>query len=149
VALQLFIVPPVVNSTITIGTAALAAWRGDWRVRLLAAAMVVAHLLDSFLFPYRLAATPRFALGARVVVEDLAVLAACLLCLRDARGWWVVWATAFAFLLVFTGALFIGFHQIPWLAFASGERIWKYALCATLVWGALADRAVAAPRAAA
>jgi hypothetical protein len=89
-------------------------------------------------------ATP-FAQGVRSLVDDLVLLAACLVCLAGARRYWVIWACALALLEVCMDTLAIAATRVPLFACQSANIIWSYLLAAVLVWASLTASRDSAP----
>jgi hypothetical protein len=146
-ALQLFVVPLPIHRAIVFGGSAIAVWRGEWRTRLVGAALGIGFGFDQLVHFHWTSANIPLG-GLRFIAEDLVFLGVCLFCVHRARSYWVIWASAIAVLAVACDALFMTTGQIsartitaPWQislrTFVSASRVWNYALSATLIWAAL------------
>lgn len=136
---RLFIVPGWVHYAVYCGVALGALWRGRWRERLVAAAFLLPTPLY-ILFPIDFHSPRHVVFGVRAVVDDLILLAVCLIGLRGARRYWIVWASAFALVEVANDAFFAIVPSVTLYAFASANIIWSWGVVAALLWAYLTNR---------
>lgn len=131
-------IPGWLNATVAVVVTVVAFWKGGWRERLLASVIVATVLFVHYGCARWLCwgsnHMPRLAW--RWLLEDLVMLAACLLCVWRAERYWVVWATSLAVLQVAVDILRPFAGVTPWAAGSAGV-IFTYLLQAAILWGAL------------
>jgi len=115
---RLFVVPLALSHTMMIAVVVSALWKGQWRERLIALVFAFPSVLYLWLPPGSLF---HLARGPRALIDDLILFAACLICVRGARRYWVIWAAA------------------------SANVMWSWILGGLLIWASFtAPRAAAA-----
>jgi hypothetical protein len=77
--------------------------------------------------------------GLQDLAGDVVTLAVCLACAHGARGYWIVWVSAFSLLNVVTDLLYIEFRTVTAFAWLSADYIWGYGQCVGLLWGAFTE----------
>lgn len=136
---RLFIIPAPLNHALALAVVAVAFWKGRWRERLVAVAFVLPLPVHA-LFPLdRIALPQNLAWCVRSLTDDLVLLAACLIAVRGARRYWVIWTAALALLEVVTDATVLLDPDVTLIAFGSANIIWSWCLAAVVMWASLTN----------
>jgi len=119
-----------------------ALWKGQWRERLIALVFAFPSVLYLWLPPGSLF---HLARGPRALIDDLILFAACLICVRGARRYWVIWAAAIVLLEVIADVAMLLDPDVTYWAAASANVMWSWILGGLLIWASFtAPRAAAA-----
>jgi hypothetical protein len=135
---RLFIIPSQAHVALFVSTLLIAWWRGGWRERLIAT-IAAAQYFAAVTFPAGWGSANHIVRGSRSLIGDLLMLAACVVCVRGARRYWVIWAATFALLSVVTDIAFLLSPTITSFAFISADDIWAWAQAWVVIWAALTN----------
>lgn len=133
--MHLFVIPDWINWSTTLLVPALAFWKGAWREKLLAATSLGAALFSTslcHLWPCWQGPHPLWISGA--LVEDVVQLAACLVCVRRATSYWVIWVSALT-LLCFISDLMSLMPVVSYWTYRSTNLILAYLVDGLILWG--------------
>jgi hypothetical protein len=135
-AVTAFFLSRALNAALPFAVLAAALWRGGWRERVLAAFGAVEWVA------YKVWAVPwtpagRLPRGVRDLVVDAVFLVVCLVCLRHARRYWVVWVAALALLAWALDGLFLMSPRMSQFTFGHAQVLLSYVLDAVLIWASL------------
>lgn len=146
--MHLFVIPHGFLVALVCAVALLALWKGGWRTRALSLAQVVLFAAEPFFcHTWACWAGPERPLMLwRLIAEDSAMLALCLVCAFRADRYWVFWTSSLSLLCVITDAMGLMPGLTSW-AFASAAVVWGYLTEVTIAMGVWSEaRAGAAQR---
>ena len=134
--MHLFTIPPWINYSYFGAVALLALWRGDWRARAICACTGVTLVASAYACHTWACWGPQAPplMVWRGLAEDLPILVVCLVCVRRAERYWVLWASSFALLSVITDLLAFVPGVTPW-ADGSAGIVWAHGLTTTVLIG--------------
>lgn len=130
--MHLFTIPLWAWASYNLPCAALGIWKGGWRGRIIAIALLTEFLTETSIF------VPLPPYWFRLSL-DFAILAACLAGALSGGRYWTIFAASFALLEVLTHGLQFAPGVGLW-AYLSAQYTWSAMIYASLAVGALTDR---------